>query len=82
MITFIQSPLYTSKEEVLAYSTLFLFRFGFDTGSLYRGQGCPGLPYVDLTGLELTEIHQPLPPKALGLQVGTTVSRAFRCLIF
>lgn len=44
MITFIQLPLYTSKEEGLTYSTLFLLCFVVETGSLYVA-----LPVLEFT---------------------------------
>ncbi|CAO2589176.1 hypothetical protein LEMLEM_LOCUS5296 [Lemmus lemmus] len=31
--------------------------------SLVHCPGCPGTHFIDQTGLELTEIHLPLPPK-------------------
>jgi hypothetical protein len=43
--------------------------FGFGFGFFFRDRvslcssGCPGTHFVDQAGLELREIHLPLPPK-------------------
>jgi hypothetical protein len=51
---------------------LFVCLVGFGTGSLSGGQA----------GLELREIHLPLPPKVLGLKVSTTIMAQNHVAIF
>jgi hypothetical protein len=60
---------------------LFLFVFFFKTGFLrVTSPGCPGTSFVNQAGLELTEIHLPLPPSSYSSGVFVLVLRPLVCM--
>ena len=61
---------------------LLLFCFFWDTVSLWNSPGCFGTRFVDKVGLELTEIHLPLPPQVLGLKIHITIAWPGDWLLF
>lgn len=71
------------KKGIVEFAVAFIFRikkfliqFYFQTEFSYSPTW-PGTCYLDQTGLDLTEVCQPLPPELLELKVSVTTLKLF-----